>query len=190
MISKWILSLLLLIAAVCLCGLSAAADRKIKTAIKPSSPAVSPTRQPEAATPTTAPPKTATIAPAAGEQINWQVIAGGGSRGISTSYIVSGTIGQTAAGPGASTGYKANHGFWQNFATGGCCTGTTGNVNMAGIVDLADLSALVSYLTGGGYVLPCVAEANVNNSGIVDLADLSALVSYLTGGGYVLPSCP
>ena len=72
----------------------------------------------------------------------------------------------------------------------GCCEGTTGNVNMTGIVDLADLSALVSYLTGGGYVLPCPEEANVNATGIVDLADLSALVSYLTGGGYVLPNCP
>jgi len=72
----------------------------------------------------------------------------------------------------------------------GCCIGTTGNVNMMGIVDLSDLSALVSYLTGGGYVLPCEPEANVNNAGIVDLSDLSALVSYLTGGGYVLPNCP
>ena len=71
-----------------------------------------------------------------------------------------------------------------------CCTGVTGNVNMIGIVDLSDLSALVSYLTGGGYVLPCPQEANVNNLGIVDLSDLSAMVSYLTGGGYVLPSCP
>jgi hypothetical protein len=71
----------------------------------------------------------------------------------------------------------------------GCCFDKTGNVNQAGIVDLADLSALVSYLTGGGYVLPCPDAANVNASGIVDLADLSALVSYLTGGGYVLPNC-
>ena len=71
----------------------------------------------------------------------------------------------------------------------GCCTGTTGNVNRVGIVDLSDLSALVSYLTGGGYVLPCPNEANVNSAGIVDLSDLSALVSYLTGGGYVLPNC-
>ncbi|PWB75599.1 hypothetical protein C3F09_02185 [candidate division GN15 bacterium] len=70
-----------------------------------------------------------------------------------------------------------------------CCVGTTGNVNMTGIVDLADLSSLVSYLTGQGYILPCSDEANVNKSGIVDLADLSALVSYLTGGGYVLPNC-
>ena len=71
-----------------------------------------------------------------------------------------------------------------------CCLGARGNVNYAGIVDLADLSALVSYLTGGGYVLPCPDEANVNGAGIVDLGDLSALVSYLTGGGYSLPSCP
>jgi len=71
-----------------------------------------------------------------------------------------------------------------------CCQGPRGNVNVTGIVDLADLSALVSFLTGGGYVLSCPDAANVNAVGIVDLADLSALVSYLTGGGYVLPSCP
>jgi len=71
-----------------------------------------------------------------------------------------------------------------------CCVGVTGNVNYTGIIDLSDLSALVSYLTGGGYVLRCPAEANVNAAGIVDLSDLSALVSYLTGGGYLLPACP
>jgi hypothetical protein len=71
----------------------------------------------------------------------------------------------------------------------GCCVGTTGNVNMSGGVDLADLSALVSYLTGGGYVFSCNPEANVNGIGAVDLADLSALVAYLTGGGHVLPNC-
>jgi len=70
-----------------------------------------------------------------------------------------------------------------------CCVGVRGNVNYAGIVDLSDLSALVSYLTGGGYSIQCPNEVNVNGAGIVDLADLSALVSYLTGGGYVLPSC-
>ena len=71
-----------------------------------------------------------------------------------------------------------------------CCVDVTGNVNLTGIVDLSDLSALVSYLTGGGYQLPCWNEANINGVGIVDLADLSALVSYLTGFGYNLPWCP
>lgn len=71
-----------------------------------------------------------------------------------------------------------------------CCVGTTGNVNGVGIVDLSDLSTLVSYLTGGPATLACWDEANVNGVGIVDLSDLSYLVSYLTGGSVVLPSCP
>lgn len=77
-----------------------------------------------------------------------------------------------------------------NTVAGSCCVGKRGNVNQIGITDLADLSALVSFLTGGGYVLPCPEAANVNGLGIVDLADLSALVSNLTGGGFVLPNCP
>ena len=71
-----------------------------------------------------------------------------------------------------------------------CCIGFTGNVNLSESVDLADLSALVSYLTGAGYILTCAEEANVNSNGIVDLGDLSALVSYLADGGFVLPNCP
>jgi hypothetical protein len=70
-----------------------------------------------------------------------------------------------------------------------CCVGQTGNVNGSGSVDLADLSALVSYLTGGGFTPPCNAEANINKTGGIDLADLSALVNYLTGGGFTLPGC-
>ncbi|MFZ1682652.1 MAG: hypothetical protein WAU88_00845 [Candidatus Zixiibacteriota bacterium] len=73
---------------------------------------------------------------------------------------------------------------------GSCCVGMRGNVNNSGGIELADLSALVSYLTGGGYVPPCLEAANVNGTGAVELADLSALVSYLTGGGYTPPSCP
>lgn len=71
-----------------------------------------------------------------------------------------------------------------------CCVGQRGNVNGSGIIDLVDLSSLVSYLTGGGFVPPCPEAANVNGVGIVDLVDLSSLVSFLTGGGYVPPNCP
>lgn len=71
-----------------------------------------------------------------------------------------------------------------------CCVGTHGNINVQGIVDLSDLSALINYLTGGGYVLPCTDAANINGVGIIDLSDLSALINYLTGGGYIIPNCP
>ena len=82
---------------------------------------------------------------------------------------------------------------WANYWIRGCkscCVGKRGNVNCTGAIDLGDLSALVSYLTGGGFVLCCPDAANVNGTGSIDLGDLSALVSYLTGGGFVLVNCP
>ncbi|PWB72806.1 hypothetical protein C3F09_06040 [candidate division GN15 bacterium] len=58
-----------------------------------------------------------------------------------------------------------------------------GDVNFSQfMVDLSDLSSLVSYLTGGGYVLPVPKLADVNNDCLVDLTDLSILVAYLTSG--------
>jgi len=169
------------------------ADRKeASTDVSKSKPAATAVQQPVVA-PQESPKSTqaisGTVNPTAGEQIKWQVVSSGGNRGTSTNFVLSATVGQTAVGSAASPNFRVNQGFWQSFVTS-CCTGTTGNVNMTGIVDLGDLSALVSYLTGGGYILPCQPEANVNATGIVDLSDLSALVSYLTGGGYVLPNCP
>jgi hypothetical protein len=70
-----------------------------------------------------------------------------------------------------------------------CCFGTTGNVNTIGPVDLADLSLLVSFLTGGTSSLPCPEEANTNGQGAVDLSDLSLLVAVLTGGPETFTSC-
>jgi len=58
----------------------------------------------------------------------------------------------------------------------------------ASIVDLSDLSALVSYLTSGKpFLHPC--GANVNGVGIIDLSDLSFLVSYLVSGSPVPGNC-
>jgi plastocyanin len=77
-----------------------------------------------------------------------------------------------------------------NVVASSCCTGQRGNVNCTGIVDLVDLSTLVTYLTAGGITLCCTEAANVNGTGIVDLVDLSSLVSFLTGGGFVPGNCP
>jgi glucose/arabinose dehydrogenase len=82
------------------------------------------------------------------------------------------------------------NGFPSQCNIAACCVGKRGNVNLSGTVDLGDLSALVSYLTGGGYAIPCPTSADVNGAGGVNLADLSALASYLTGGGFALINCP
>ena len=71
-----------------------------------------------------------------------------------------------------------------------CCTGTTGDLNLAGGTDLTDLSYLISYLTViPPPALPCEDEANINAVGGVDISDLSLLINYLLVGA-TLPPCP
>ncbi|MFZ1683161.1 MAG: dockerin type I domain-containing protein, partial [Candidatus Zixiibacteriota bacterium] len=68
-------------------------------------------------------------------------------------------------------------------------TFVVGDVSGDNHVDLADLSAMVSYLTTGTPVPNPLARGNVNCTGTVDLADLSVLVAYLTGA-IGAPQCP
>jgi hypothetical protein len=101
--------------------------------------------------------------------------------------LISGLIVSTPCGTAADGKLYSNTNTHRADA---CCQGERGNVNVTGIVDSADLSAQVNYLTNGGFIPPCTDAANVNGTGIVDSADLAALVNYLTNGGYVLPNCP
>jgi choice-of-anchor B domain-containing protein len=77
-----------------------------------------------------------------------------------------------------------------------CCLNQRGNADgsIDDLVDLSDLSVMISYLTNGQSVsLPCPEEANLNASidGAVDLSDLSLLITYLVGqSGTILPVCP
>lgn len=72
-----------------------------------------------------------------------------------------------------------------------CCWQTRGNVDndYHHVIDLTDLSVLVSYLTAGTPVLKCQDEANVNGQGSVDLSDMSYLIAFLTGNGGPPPPC-
>jgi aminopeptidase N len=60
------------------------------------------------------------------------------------------------------------------------------NFSQTPVVDLTDLSFLVSYLTQGSPVPPVKKLSDVNADCSVDLADLSRMVSYLTGSGATL----
>jgi len=128
---------------------------------------------------------------ATGEQITWQVVSSGGGRSTSSSYIVTATVGQTATGNIASVSNKVKQGFWQDFgSSGGCCIGTTGNVDGdgAGVVDISDLSAMVDYLFFSGSISSCFEENDVDASGSIDISDLQALIDFLFFS-MSLPSC-
>jgi len=121
--------------------------------------------------------------PASGEQINWQVISSGVTKGTSASFILDGTIGQTAVGYDSSASFVLSHGFWQSFVVS-CCKGITGNVDgdPQGIVDIGDLTFLIRYLFIPPPAAPdCMEEANIDGdeAGVVDIGDLTALIDYL-----------
>jgi hypothetical protein len=122
---------------------------------------------------------TPAVNPAAGEQIKWQVIAAGGAKGTSTNYVLSGTAGQTAAGPGASTSYRVNQGFQQSFAAPYKC----GNANGDAIVDISDVVYIIAYIFSGGSAPSPLAAGDANCDSIVDISDAVYLIAYIFSGG-------
>jgi hypothetical protein len=71
-----------------------------------------------------------------------------------------------------------------------CCVERSGNVDddPDGLVDIGDLTALITYLYISGTPLDCPAAGNVDGdtSGLVDIGDLTAMIGYL----YIPPNIP
>lgn len=128
--------------------------------------------------------------PKTGEQLKWQVVGSGGTRGTSTNYIVSGTVGQTAVGGGGSTSYGVNQGFWQNFVP--LCD-DCGDANSDGTVDISDAVFLIAYIfSGGGAPADCVIPhgmGDANGDSAVDISDAVYLIAHIFSGGDA-PHCP
>ncbi len=132
--------------------------------------------------------ETPSVTAMAGEQIKWQVLSSGGSRGISTNYVVSGTVGQTAAGTGTSTNYKVSHGYWQNFAPASCCV-KAGDANNNGTVNALDVTFIINFLYKHGPAPVCPAQADVNGNGVTNALDVTYLINFLYKHGPA-PKCP
>jgi hypothetical protein len=126
-------------------------------------------------------------APAAASErrADWQVLSAGGREAASENFVLSGTVGQTAAAAGASENRALSQGFWQKF--GGCCVGIRGNANddPEGRANVADVTFLVAYMFGipAGSAPMCPDEANVNGDpmGKVNVSDVTYLIDWLMG---------
>ena len=121
----------------------------------------------------------------AGEEINWQVISGGGAiDGGSTNYRLSGTISQTAVGTGSSDAYGLSHGFWQDFgpAGPGCCN-YAGDASNNDMLNILDVTYVINYLYKGGPAPVCNDEADANGSNNLNILDATHVINYLYKGG-------
>jgi hypothetical protein len=135
-----------------------------------------------------------------GEELNWDVLSGGGNMGgLSISYGLSGTAGQTAVASGSAGGKTLTHGFWQVFASGTCCIPpTVGDVDQSGGVDITDVQLLVDNQFLTLTPLICKDEGNINYPGsgygvtdtLVDISDLQLLIDNQFLTLTPLPPCP
>jgi hypothetical protein len=126
-----------------------------------------------------------------GEEINWQVISSGGTRGTSINYMLTGTAGQMAAGPGSSTNYNLYAGFWQDFAGAIICDCEPGNCDGLGALNMLDILYLIAYLYKGGpaptpYTL-CSGDPDKSCTG--NMLDILYLIAYLYKGGPMPSTC-
>ncbi len=127
-------------------------------------------------------------APQAGEQLKWQVVSGGGTtNGSSTNFKLSSTVGQTAAGPGASTNYQLIHGFQQNFAAAIACF--CGDADGSGAISISDAVYLINYIFAGGAAPDPLCEGDADGSGAISISDAVYLINYIFAGGPA-PHCP
>ncbi len=121
------------------------------------------------------------------ERIDWQVISGGGSRGASANYVLSGTVGQTATGTSVSATYHLNHGFWQDFGPTSCCD-VPGDANNDGKVNVGDAVYIIGYVFRGGPEPPCLQEGDANGDVKINVGDAVYIIGYVFRGGPV-PIC-
>ncbi len=127
-------------------------------------------------------------APAEGEEINWEVISAGGGAGSSSNFILMGSVGQIAVGPGSSSNFGAQHGFWQNFDLG--ASYMCGDPNMDGIIDIGDPVNIINYLFKEGPPPVPLCIADVNGDVFVDIADAVDVINYIFKEGPApVPDC-
>ncbi|MFQ5453720.1 MAG: hypothetical protein ACE5D6_05990 [Candidatus Zixiibacteriota bacterium] len=128
--------------------------------------------------------------PLTGEEINWQVIAGGGNYGSSTNYFLGSTVGQTAVGYGISSTYNLSSGFWYELGSPSCCVGITGNIDGSSddLIDIGDIVYFIDYSFSlpSGPEPPCMEEADVNGDIVIDIEDIVYLIDY----SFSLPAGP
>ncbi len=127
----------------------------------------------------------------AGEQINWQVISGGGTDGSSTNYNLLGTVGQTATGEGSATSYGLIHGYWQAMSTGGPCDCEPGEADGIPLINILDIVYIINfkYKDGPDPVPYALCSADAIADCVINILDIVHVINYKYKGGPAPVTC-
>jgi len=185
---KTLFILLALLLALALIALAGDTQKQITNSSVKSSIAKQVT--PSAPITPSSPPAAAPSSAKSGEKIDWYVISSGGTNGNSTNFKLQGTLSETAVGPGTSTNFKLNSGYWQNFTTF-VCDCRPGDANNSGTFNALDITYLINFLYKHGaapkpYAL-CSGDANSNCS--INALDITYLINYLYKHGSAPADC-
>ncbi len=110
--------------------------------------------------------------------ISWWTVAGGGGTSTGGIYSLSGTIGQSDAGPAMSGGiYTVTGGYWAGSGSGNACPA---DFDGDGTVDFFDYDAFVVCFEGG--TCPPGKTSDFDGDGSSDFFDYDAfVVAFETG---------
>ncbi|MEE9442701.1 MAG: dockerin type I domain-containing protein [candidate division Zixibacteria bacterium] len=158
-------------------GLAAEVEKKVADVKQSVSPTESTQDKNELA-------KLAVKAIMTGEEINWQVISGGGTiEGESSNYKLSSTVGQTAVGEGTGGDKVLNHGFLQTFEAGASGCATAGDANHDGSTNVGDAVYLIAHVFKGGPAPQELNEGDANFDCAVNVGDAVFLIAHVFKGG-------
>lgn len=157
-----------------------------------------PEKQPGEIVPTQPQQPDLSSAPAAkekGRQIKWQIVCTGGACGnnsqakrlvIEDFWVVCGSAGQTSVGPGSSTSFGMNSGYWQE----NLYAFMRGDANKDGIIDMSDAIYLLNYLFKEGPEPDPYALGDANSDGEILVEDPIFLLNYILRDGPAPESAP
>jgi hypothetical protein len=173
-------------------------EREEKGGKKGQTPVASPTsfpgkpeKQPGEIAPAQPQKQDLSSAPAAkekGRQIKWQIVCTGGACGnnnqakrlvLQDFWAMCGSAGQTAVGPGSSSSFGMNSGYWQETLYGFL----RGDANGDGIIDMSDAIYLLNYLFKNGPEPDPYALGDANSDGEILVEDAIFLLNYILRGG-------
>jgi hypothetical protein len=111
---------------------------------------------------------------------DWQVSGAGGSKGMTSGYILSGTVGQTAVAAVPGPSLSLIQGFWQDFEPFVC-----GDYNGDQMVNISDVVAIVDFIFAGAPPPQLLIAADTDCNGLVNVTDAVYIIAFIFQAGPV-----